>query len=138
MKVVCRDGSAAYAEAVRQGAPQATQVSDRWHLWHNLAAAVEKTVTAHSHCWHTGPARRTTIREERTLQRHAAVHALLDQGVGLLECARRLRCSLNTVKRYARVRSAEELWRPPQYRQTLVDPYRDHLRRRLTHNPASP
>jgi hypothetical protein len=29
-QVVCRDGSAAYAEAIRQGAPKAVQVSDRW------------------------------------------------------------------------------------------------------------
>ncbi|WP_207954744.1 ISL3 family transposase [Saccharopolyspora elongata] len=33
-QVVCRDGSAAYAEAIRQGAPKAVQASDRWHLWH--------------------------------------------------------------------------------------------------------
>jgi hypothetical protein len=55
VQVVCRDGSAFYAEAIRQDAPQAVQVSDRWHLWHNLAAAVEKTVIAHSDCWNATP-----------------------------------------------------------------------------------
>ena len=92
-EIVCRDGSAAYAEAIRQGAPHAVQVSDRWHLWHGLGGAVEKTVIAHSTCWRaaqshrSGPARPI---DERTRARHAAVHELLDQGVGLLECARRL------------------------------------------------
>jgi transposase len=48
-ETVCRDGSAAYAEAM-QGAPAATQVSDRWHLWHGLGGVVETTVIAHSTC----------------------------------------------------------------------------------------
>jgi transposase len=29
-EIVCRDGTAAYAEAIRQGAPEAVQASDRW------------------------------------------------------------------------------------------------------------
>lgn len=53
VEVVCRDGSAAYAEAIRQAVPKAVQASDRWHLWHNLAAAVEKCVIAHSASWNT-------------------------------------------------------------------------------------
>ncbi|MDU0294836.1 ISL3 family transposase [Saccharothrix longispora] len=138
VRMVCRDGSATYAEAVRQGAPNAIQIGDRWHIWSNLVAAVEKTVTAHSTCWYVGPARRTKAAEERALQRHAAVHGLLDQGVGLLECARRLGVSLNTVKRYARIPSAEDLRRPPPYRRSMVDPYRDHLRARLARQPDVP
>ncbi|MCE0764926.1 ISL3 family transposase [Pseudonocardia kujensis] len=107
VKVVCRDGSAAYAEAIGDGAPDAVQVSDRWHLWHGLGGAVEKTVIAHSGCWRpdvdTDPARSvpTTAAPsggtrhgrpltERTRARHAQVHQLLGQGVGLLGCARRL------------------------------------------------
>ena len=34
------DGSWEYASAIRKGAPQARQVSDRWHLVKNLAAWV--------------------------------------------------------------------------------------------------
>jgi transposase len=138
VEVVCRDGSAAYAEAIRDGAPQAAQVSDRWHLWHNLAKAVEKTVVRHSGCWHTSAPSRGRPSDDRTRARHAAVHALLDQGVGLTECARRLGWALNTVKRYARAGGAEDLQRPPRYRETLVDPFRDHLRRRLADQPQVP
>lgn len=58
--------------------------------------------------------------------------------MGLLECSRRLGLALNTVKRYARVPQPERLVRAPQYRPTLVDPYRDHLRRRREQDPAVP
>jgi hypothetical protein len=50
--------------------------------------------------------------------------------------ARRLNVSLNTVKRYARAGEPERLQRAPQYRPTLVDPYREHLRRRRDEQPA--
>jgi transposase len=39
--VVCRDRSALYAEGIRQGAPQAVQVVDRFHLVKNLREAIE-------------------------------------------------------------------------------------------------
>ena len=42
---------------------------------------------------------------------------------------------MNTVKRYARAATADVLQRPPRYRETLVDPFRDHLRRRRTEDP---
>nr|WP_239373623.1 ISL3 family transposase [Frankia sp. Cj5] len=136
VRVVCRDGSAASAEAIRQGAPEAVQVADRWHVWHNLGEAVAKSVVAHSPCWHAGPPHMITVREECTRSRHAAVHTLLAQGVGLLACARRLGWARNTVTRYARAESAESPHASPQYRRTLVDPYRDHLRRRLADEPG--
>ena len=136
--VVCRDGSAAYAEAIRTGAPDAVQVSDRWHLWNNLGKTVEKTVAAHSGCWHTGPGRQSTELDERTRSRHAAVHELLGQGLGLGACARRLGWAMNTVKRYARAATADDLLKPAKYGKTLVDPYRDHLRRRRAEQPDVP
>ncbi|MEE1829397.1 transposase, partial [Streptomyces sp. SP17KL33] len=32
IEVVCRDGSATYAEAIRRALPDVVQVGDRWHL----------------------------------------------------------------------------------------------------------
>lgn len=139
VEIVVRDGSTGYAEAVRRALPDAIQVSDRWHLWHGLARVVEKAVAAHSGCWaKAGPQRQTLARETTTLERWQAVHNLLSQGVGLLDCSRRLGLSLNTIKRYARAPEPERLRRPPQYRASLVDPYRDHLRRRRAADPGVP
>ena len=140
IEVVCRDGSATYAQAIRRALPDAVQVADRWHLWHNLCEAALSEVKAHSTCWaavldapvYDGP------RAQTTLHRWHQVHDLLDQGVGLLECARRLQLALNTVKRYARADRPERILRVPKYRPSLVDPYREHLRTRRAEDPAVP
>lgn len=42
IEIVTRDRSSLYAEAIRQGAPHAIQVADRFHLVKNLVEAVEK------------------------------------------------------------------------------------------------
>src|SRR5215471_14124619 len=77
-------------------------------------------------------------RAATTLERWQQVHELRARNVGLLECARRLNLSLNTVKRYDRASEPQRLQRVPKYRPTLVDPYRDHLRKRRAEEPGVP
>ena len=120
-----------HREQSRQGAPVRPI---------NLCDAALSEVKAHSTCWATvldtplynGP------RAQTTLERWHQVHDLLNKGVGLLECARRLQLALNTVKRYARADRPERMLRVPKYRAGLVDPYRDHLRTRRAADPAVP
>ncbi|KQX56952.1 hypothetical protein ASE09_25075 [Streptomyces sp. Root66D1] len=132
-------GRIGHAEAIRRALPDAVQISDRWHLWHNLAEAVRKGVAARNICWaKAGQPPAEGCQAITTRERRQQVHDLRERGVGLLECVRRLNLALNTVKRYDRVAEPERLIRAPEYRPTLVDPYRDHLRQRRLEDPAVP
>lgn len=42
IQVVSRDRGGIYAMAAREGAPQARQVADRWHLLKNIGDALER------------------------------------------------------------------------------------------------
>jgi len=138
-RFACRDGAAGYAQAITDADPGIRQVADRWHLWRGLSEAARKEVAAHSGCWGAlGPPIIEGKRAASTRERWAQVRDLRCKGVGLLECARRLNLSLGTVKRYDRAPEPEAMIRAPQYRPTLVDPYREHLRRRRAQDPAVP
>ncbi|MFE2267604.1 transposase [Streptomyces griseosporeus] len=50
VEVVCQDRAPFFAEGATTGAPQAVQAADRWHLWHNLSEAAERSVAQHCGC----------------------------------------------------------------------------------------
>ena len=45
IEIISRDRHRPYAQAVRRGAPQATQVADRFHLVLNLRGAVQQELS---------------------------------------------------------------------------------------------
>ncbi len=139
-RVICRDRAGAYAEAARAGAPEAIEVADRWHLWHNLAEAVEKTVAAHHHCLkkepevETEPSIERTASEQlrmaadqvhatrqessilavRTKNRFEAVTNLKNEGIGIRTIARQLGLARETVRRFYYASSVDELLGAPR------------------------
>lgn len=151
VEIICRDRGGAFAGGARSGAPGAVQVADLWHLWHNLAEAVKSLVSKHSSCLREPapaseslpevlhpPLSRAGRLAERVQQHHTAVHGLLGQGLNIQAVARRLELSRNTVRRYARAVTWEELatgrW---QNLPSTLDPHKPYLHRRWNEGHTS-
>ena len=110
IEVVSRDGSSEYASAIRKGAPQARQVSDRWHLVKNLTACVSvqlaKTLAQLRRAEERRPAQTQAVQQaqqarqaERTA-RYEHILELQKQGVKSGEIARILGMSQRTIQRW--------------------------------------
>jgi transposase len=124
-ELICRDRGGCYAGGGARGAPDAVQVADRWHLWHNLGEAVERAVARRrEHLRVAAPAPVATTAPEaapaavrpragriagRTRRRHAEVHQMLADGHCFGTIAADLGLSRNTVRGFARAASPGEL-----------------------------
>ena len=142
VEVVCRDRAGAYAEAARDGAPQAIQVADRWHLWHNLCEHVGRAVARHQECL-SGPgcACQGRQREQQQEQqdvpagledvirsRHAAVHELRAAGKTLAETAAALGLGEQLTGRFWRAADPGRLLAVRGA--SALDPHKPYLQQR--------
>ncbi len=78
------------------------------------------------------PGPRTAGRlSDRVREHHAAVHALLDKGVGLRAIGRKLGLARNTVRRLAHAASPDELLAGQWTGRTgILDPYKPYIHQR--------
>ena len=152
VEIVSRDRGDCYIKGAGQGAPQATQVADRWHLLHNLQEALVLVVDRHrqklkeaaklaqlasseselpevsSAAVSTTPSQAQSARvrrHQRRLERFQQVIELHTQGVAIREIARRLHMHRRTIRLWVERGSLPERTLPPTRRR--VDRWRDYL-----------
>jgi transposase len=152
VEVIARDRSGSYAEGTSQGAPDAVQVADRWHLLKNLVDALERFLngqgTALQAADREGPPeaavesatpalpRPPDARERERLNRRAPrlaryerVRTLAEEGHSFREIARQTGMARATVVRYLRAGEFPEIAQRVKTPSRL-DPYCTYIEQR--------
>jgi len=158
VEVISRDRAGAYAQGARKGAPQAQQVTDRFHLLLNLQEALKRLfdrkpealqeeadqqrgflkpsapsddlaeVLPVSPAPLTATALGKQARRARRLGRYEEVMRLHEQGASQVTIAALLGLHRETVRRYLTASSFPEILRPGK--QSRLDPYKAYLQQR--------
>jgi len=158
VQIVSRDRGGNYAQGIREGAPGAIQVADRFHLLKNLGEAVQDLLTRHllagrrklaakssqetSQKEVTGPPIKQPIkaspklaaiqeaREEERLARYEQVIALRAQGWSHQAIADRLGMGESTVQRW--VKEGQFPKRKAREQSSQLDPFLPYIQQRRT------
>ena len=156
IEVVARDRAGAYADGIRQGAPEAVQVSDRWHLLRNLGDAVRAVVDRHHGAVQRAAKQHTderaseseaegaipvpgvtkvTAAQRRSQDAHARRHGRYEEaarlraaGISISGIAASLGAERKTIRGWLRAGKAP-LWTKPPMESSLT-PHEDYLEKR--------
>lgn len=153
VEIICRDRASGYIEGATNGAPQALQIADRWHLLKNLGEALQRMLDKKNAQLReaaqqlasqqqakkyeqqptyeevVGPHISLSSATARRAQIFQEVKQLLAEGYSSRKIAKRLKIGRNTVNRYRHMDRYREKSRPKKQQSTVL-PYRDYLARR--------
>ena len=155
VELITRDRSTEYARGATLGAPDAVQIADRWHLLGNLREAIQRLVgrlrtelsalpevgapgapdptvlAVHERDIRAGTKVQVAQQQSRARRyaRYAQVRELHTQGYKILQIARQLQISRQTVRRYIASDVFPESACPGQ-QASILDPYVHHLQQR--------
>lgn len=158
IEIITRDRSGGYTDGANRGAPQATQVADRWHLLRNLSEALERffvhkrQLLKHTaqvmneqarSAFHARPApqnsstAQTQASEVASVQRHVtyvelyhAIHNLHAKTVDVANIARQVGVSRRTVYRYLRMPAPPSRKQSVIRRVSYIEPYKPYMLQR--------
>ena len=152
IEIISRDRARNYAEAASQGAPQATQVADRWHLVKNLGDTVQAELERYRSRWSwplsdakpgsdetlssgaipvlsSHAERMRLANRAKRLARYEKVMALCQQGLTARQIAQKMSISQRTVQRFIAAGSFPERKRRSSS-PSLLHPYVSYLEQR--------
>jgi transposase len=151
IEVIARDRSTEYARGATEGAPDAVQVVDRWHLIRNLRDVLERMLdrlrtrlqqldalvpaseelSIYDRLTRRSSTQRAAQQASRTrrVARYEQVRALAAQGLKILQIAHQLKMSRVTVRRYLASEQFPEQARLRR-RSSILDPYAAYLQER--------
>jgi transposase len=147
IEIVSRDRAYNYGEAIRQGAPQAQQVADRWHLLANLGERLEEfwrerkallrtprqtILDTHPALKNRTPRMQTQSQteHERCVELYHRVKELQGRGLNQMAIHHFLGMSRPTVRRYMQMHQPPEMRRSPDDTPRYITPFVPYILQR--------
>lgn len=161
VQVLSRDRSTAYKQGMTQGAPQAIQVADRFHLLQNVTEVLQQVLGRQGRVLKLAPVPPSSAgllrledsepqlvfaqpspktqqqfeqRRTQRLETYQTIWQLHYQGHSTSEIAQHINMSTRTIQRYLKTSSFPERRARSDRGRSLVEPYREYLVQRW--NPS--